>query len=489
MPGAVRLIASSRRLRRRFRVPTREPPAQMVFPAAPKNPARPTEAFSAFEGDVTEARSARVRSRRERRFENWRGWIFGVLTTAGIAHEQPPGELGGTNLAPPSTEQAEALNLGGRMPAPYEQQPPRKAPFEIWEPVDPPTPDDPPIAAVRSPALEIVGQPFELAPGVALDDIPSPTRTLRDLARIDMIVALGEPVPPKVRAPLSRETDGHKAVLPWLDRVGCMTTEQLRRATRPGASEKWIQGVLGDLLRARLVERRLAQLKAGGGRRRGGSGPWLWSLTAAGLRQGKAGRLPQDRTGLRAYGLLQIPEERRWRRSEARASAWLGHDLHALEWALAVCRLSSEWRTFGVLDVLTPRYLDGQLCPPRKLAVFGARPRPASLQDVPIDLGWRFRARRQLALPRVEPRPLTRDAARPEPVHQDAIPVCRGRRLVGALEANVGASPRPRRRHRGVSRSHGADGGAEVSAAGVSIATGRRPIRGSLDWMQSSSCR
>jgi len=276
------------------------------------------------------------------------------------------------------------------MPAPFEHQPPRKTPVEIWEPVDPPTPDDPPITAVRSPALEIVGQPFELAPGVSLDDIPSPTRTLRDLARIDRIVSLGEPVPPKVRAALPRESDGHKAVLPWLDRVGCMTTEQLRRAARPGASEKWIQGVLADLLRARLVERRRAQLKAGGDRRRGGSGPWLWSLTAAGLRQGKAWRLSQDRTGMRAYGLLQIPDERRWRRSEARASAWLGHDLHALEWALALCRLAHEWRTFGVLDVLTPRYLDGQLCPPRKLAMFGARPRPASLHDVPIDLGWRF---------------------------------------------------------------------------------------------------
>ena len=169
-----------------------------------------------------------------------------------------------------------------------------------------------------------------------------------------------------------------------------MTTEELRRAVRPSASDKWIQGVLAELLRAGLVERRLAQLKAGGGRRRGGSGPWLWSLTAAGLRQGKAWRLPQDRTGLRAYGVLQIPEERRWRRSQARASAFLGHDLHALEWALALCRLACEWGTFGVLDVLTPRYLDGQLCPPRKLAMFGARPRWAVSHDVPLDLGWRL---------------------------------------------------------------------------------------------------
>jgi len=276
------------------------------------------------------------------------------------------------------------------MPAPYEDQPSREPAFEIWEPVDPPTPDDPPPAALRSPALDIVGQRFELPPGVSLDDVPPPTRTLQGLARIDTIVSVGNPVSPKMRAALSRESDGHKAVLAWLDRVGCMTTEQLRRAARPSASDKWIQGVLAELLRAGLVERRLAQLKAGDGRRRGGSGPWLWSLTAAGLRQGKAWRLPQDRTGLRAYGVPQIPEERRWRRSEARASAFLGHDLHALEWALAFCRLAHEWGTFGALDVLTPRYLDGQLCRPRKLAVFGARPRAASLHDVPLDLGWRF---------------------------------------------------------------------------------------------------
>lgn len=64
---------------------------------------------------------------------------------------------------------------------------------------------------MRSPALEIVGQPFELAPGVSLDDIPGPTRTLRDLARIDTIVSLGNPVPPKMRAALSRGSTGSAA--------------------------------------------------------------------------------------------------------------------------------------------------------------------------------------------------------------------------------------------------------------------------------------
>lgn len=205
-----------------------------------------------------------------------------------------------------------------------------------------------------------------------------------------MIVSLGDRVPPRVRAALPRESDGHRAVLAGVDRFGCLTTEQLRRAVRPGASEKWIQSVMGELLRSGLVERRRAQLKAGGGRRRGGSGPWLWSLTSAGLRQGKAWCIPDDSTWWKAYCWPQIPEGRRWRRSEARASGWLKHDLHAADWALALCRLAFEWRTFGVLDVFTPRYLEGQLSPPRKLAMVGARSHASALWDVPLDRGWIF---------------------------------------------------------------------------------------------------
>jgi hypothetical protein len=270
-----------------------------------------------------------------------------------------------------------------------ERQPPkRKEPFELWEPVEPPTPDDPPIAAVRSPALEIVGKAFALAPDVDFDEMPPATRALQHLARVDTIVSLGEPVPPKVCVPLPRHSHGHECAVAWLDRFGCLTTEQLRRVVSPGSSERWIQTVLGDLLRAGLVERRLAQLKAGDGRRRGGRAPWLWSLTAAGLRRGKAWRLPEDRIGWSAYCAPQIPEDRRWRRSEARAAAWLGHDLHAAEWALAVCRLAYEWQTFAVLDVFTPRYREGQLRPPRKLAAFGPRPHAVSLHDVRLDLGW-----------------------------------------------------------------------------------------------------
>lgn len=275
------------------------------------------------------------------------------------------------------------------MPDRYEERARKGAQPEMWEPVDLPTPEAPPIAAVRSAPLEFVGQPFELAPGVDLDTELPPIKPLVDLARIDTIVSLGNPVPPKARSALPREVDGHKAVLAWLDRFGCLTTEQLRRAARPDGSDRWIQTVLSELLGAGLVERRRAQLKAGAAQKRGGRAPWLWSLTAAGLRQGKAWRMPEG-TWWSAYCAPRIPEERRWRRSEARASAWLGHDLHAAEWALALCRLAYEWSTFGVLDVFTPRYLEGQLRPPRKPTLFGPRPQAPSLSDVPLDLGWMF---------------------------------------------------------------------------------------------------
>ncbi len=261
---------------------------------------------------------------------------------------------------------------------------------QIWEPVDMPTPEDPPIAAVQSQVLEFVGQSFELAPDVDLNERQPATKILLELARLDTIVSLGEPVPPEVRTVLPRESNGHKAALAWLDRFGCLTTEQLRRAVWPWASLEWMQKILGELLRAGLVERRRAQLKAGAGRRRGGRAPWMWSLTAAGLRQGKAWRIPDDELTWSALCQPQIPEERRWRRSEARSWSGLGHDLHTAEWAMALCRLAADWRTFGVLDVLTPRYREGQLSPPRKQAIFGARQYGVSLDAVDLDRGWIF---------------------------------------------------------------------------------------------------
>lgn len=275
------------------------------------------------------------------------------------------------------------------MPVPDQHQSDEREPyFEIWEPVEPATPDDPPIAAVQSPVLEVVGLRFELAPGVELDlaCVP-PTKPLLDLARIDAIVSLDDPVPPRTRKALSHEPYRHKAVVGWLDRFGCLTTEQVARAARPGADVRWAQRVLGELYRAGLVERRRAQLSSGE-RGRGGSAPWLWSLTAAGLRQGKVWRIPDDTAWWSRHYWPQIPADRRWRRSEARTSAWLGHDLHAADWAMAMCRLASEWEMFSVLDVFTPRYLEGQLCPPRKLALIGARPHAPTLSELPLDLGW-----------------------------------------------------------------------------------------------------
>lgn len=276
------------------------------------------------------------------------------------------------------------------MPAHEPQPHQRKDYVQIWEPVDVPAPEDPPIAAVQSRVLEIVGQPFELAPGVDLNEEPPATKTLLDLARIDTVVSLGDPVPPEVQTVIPRESDGHMSALAWLDRFGCLTTDQIHRAVWPWGSLEWMQKILGELLRAGLVERRRAQLRAGGGRGRGGRAPWMWSLTADGLRQGKAWRIPDDELMWSALCRPQIPDERRWRRSEAQSWSGLGHDLHTAEWAMALCRLAADWQTFGVLDVLTPRYRAGQLSPPRKQAMFGAGPHGVSLGEVEIDRGWIF---------------------------------------------------------------------------------------------------
>lgn len=267
------------------------------------------------------------------------------------------------------------------MPAAENHPNRRGAQPEYWEPVEEPAARGPLIAALQSRALEIIGQPFELAPDTVLNpDLPEP-ETLRELGRYDTIVSLGKAEAAADHVPLARVEQDHQRVAAWLDRFGYLTIEQLHRGVRPYGSRRWIQSLLFEMHRAGLVERRRAQLSADSKRGRGGSAPWLWSLSPSGFRRAKA--------SCHSYA-PQIPDERQWRRSAARASGRLVHDLHAAHWALAFGNLVLDCDSVSVLDVLTPRYLQGQLRPPRGQMFFGQPARGIELRAITLGDGYMF---------------------------------------------------------------------------------------------------
>jgi hypothetical protein len=152
---------------------------------------------------------------------------------------------------------------------------------EYWEPVEPDVP------ALRSPVREIIGNAAEVDPDAPIDVEPPRPRSMLELDRYDEIVALGRVEVPARRLPLARVRYEHLMVAKWLDRFGCMTTEQLHRAVLPGATLRATQDLLRRMRDAGHVERRRTQLDIIAGRGRGGSAPRLYSLTAAGYRLGR----------------------------------------------------------------------------------------------------------------------------------------------------------------------------------------------------------
>jgi hypothetical protein len=219
---------------------------------------------------------------------------------------------------------------------------------EYWEPVKPDIP------ALRSPARELVGNPAQRDPDEPIDlDPPRPASMLL-LDRYDQIMSLGVIEEPRRRRRLARVRYEHVMVCKWLDRFGFMTTEQLHRAVLPRRTLRATQDLLYRMRNAGLIERRHVQISIEEGRRRGGSGPRLYSLLPDGYRLGQ-----------RSPGFYRpvIPRTAGRRRSEARTAMHLRHDLHTIGW----------WQAFeaalgpgvDVSDVFTPRYEEGRFSAPR----------------------------------------------------------------------------------------------------------------------------
>jgi len=219
---------------------------------------------------------------------------------------------------------------------------------EYWEPVEPDIP------ALRSSARELIGNPAQRDPDEPLDPDPPRSASLLLLDRYDQITSLGVIEEPRRRRPLDPTRYEHLMVCKWLDRFGFMTTEQLHRAVLPNRTLRATQDLLCRMRDAGYLERRRVQISIEEGRRRGGSTPRLYSLTPAGYRLGQ-----------RSPGFYRpvIPRTAGRRRSEARTSMHLHHDLHTVGW----------WHAFEtalgpgveVTDVFTPRYEDGRFGAPR----------------------------------------------------------------------------------------------------------------------------
>ena len=242
-----------------------------------------------------------------------------------------------------------------------------------WEPVEPDIP------AMRSRVRELVGNPadpdpdesFEIDPDEPFEEEPPRPVSLLELDRYEQITSLGVIEPPSRRRPLASVRHEHLMAVKWLDRFGYMTTEQLRRAVLPDATLRATQDLLRRMRDAGYVERRRTQLSIEEGREPGGSAPRLHSLTRAGHGLGK-----------RSPGFYRsvIPPTGRWRASEARTSMHLLHNLHTTAWWHAFeAALAAE---VGVTEVLTPRYDEGRLRPPRIEIARGRGWRPIERRDV-----------------------------------------------------------------------------------------------------------
>jgi hypothetical protein len=217
-----------------------------------------------------------------------------------------------------------------------------------WEAVEPDIP------ALRSLVRELVGNAAQRDPDEPFDPDPPRPASMLELDRYDQITSLGVIEEPRRGRPLGRIRYEHLMVCKWLDRFGFMTTDQLRRAVLPNRTLRATQDLLCRMRDAGHVERRRVQLSIEEGRRRGGSTPRLYSLTPAGYRLGQ-----------RSEGFYRpvIPRASGRRRSEARTSMHLHHDLHTVGW----------WHAFETAlgpgmdasDVLTPRYEEGRFRAPR----------------------------------------------------------------------------------------------------------------------------
>lgn len=196
---------------------------------------------------------------------------------------------------------------------------------------------------------------------------PAPS-SLRDLAFVDRINDLAEPVHEPPANKLPRLYDADYAILALLDRAGLVLPSQIHRAVSPTKTAAAVRSRLTKLYGAGLV----ARVAIGVRNRSSGDGrlPSLYTLTRHGLQTAQQ-RQPSA-----------IHLEREWRPIEQRKAARLAHDLRALSWAIELHRVVGDlatnyWRT--------PRYATGRFPVPQIGA--GHKRHALTLRELPTPDG------------------------------------------------------------------------------------------------------
>ena len=192
-----------------------------------------------------------------------------------------------------------------------------------------------------SPVRRVVGRP---APDQAPDEPRGPApASLRELAFVDRINEVGEPLHKPPGDKLPRLYDEDYAVLALLDRAGLVLPSLIGRAVQPGKDAKTVRHRLTKLYEHGLIARARIGVREHSSTE--GRLPWLYSLTRRGLEVAQQRKAPA------------IHPQRQWRALEQRRAGTLPHNLHALSWAIELHRLLGEtatdyWRT--------PRYATGR---------------------------------------------------------------------------------------------------------------------------------
>lgn len=209
-----------------------------------------------------------------------------------------------------------------------------------------------------SPVRQVVGLP---APHDRRDQAKGPAPdALRDLALLDRITHLKAWKTNSAPEKLPRLYAHDYRVLALLDRGGVLPPGLIARGALPDRTQSSVRKTLAKLHTAGLVARAEIGIRDLDGRR--GALPLLYTLTRAGFQAGQH------------HQPAAIHPQRQWREPEAQAGARLAHDLHALEWALALHRVVGEtatdfWRT--------PRYASGRFPVPQR----GARQKRRRITD------------------------------------------------------------------------------------------------------------
>jgi hypothetical protein len=226
----------------------------------------------------------------------------------------------------------------------------------------PPTPDLRGQGAGR-----IVGRPLTDPPRDRSGE-PAPD-SLRELAFLDRINDVSEAQQSDTTDRLPRLYDPDYAILALLDRAGLVPRVLIARAVLPDRAPSAVAERLTKLYRHDLIARHTVGLRQHA--RSDGKPPLLYSLTRRGLEVAQA-RHPAP----------AISRRREWRALEQHRAARLGHDLHALGWAIALHRAvgplaTDNWRT--------PRYATGRYPVPQVGA--GQRRHPITLNEIPVPDG------------------------------------------------------------------------------------------------------